>query len=96
MDGLRSALKFLRQIDLIVRTKVQYMRAFGGVFGFVHNVAAALMEADAVRTAETVFKAVFCHVVAIAPATTEAMRKVVGGTAARYLPAVPVGFPSVS
>lgn len=72
------------------------MWAFSGVFGFVHNVAAAFMEADAVRTAETVIKAVFCHVVAIAPATTEAMRKVVGGTAARYLPAVPVGFPSVN
>lgn len=72
------------------------MRAFGGVFGFVYNVAAAFMKADAVHAAETVFKAVLCHVVPVTPATTEAMREVVGGTAARDLPTIPVGFPSAS
>ena len=70
------------------------MRAFGGCFGFVHYVAATFMKANAVQAAETIFKAVFCHLVAIASATAKAMREIIGGTAAGDLPAVPVGFPS--
>jgi len=69
------------------------MRAFGGSFGFVYNVAATFMEANAVQAAETIFKAVFCHLVAIAFATSKAMREIIGGTAAGDLPTVPVGFP---
>ncbi|WP_194761194.1 hypothetical protein [Pantoea ananatis] len=52
------------------------------------------MKANAVHATETIFKAVFCHLVAIAPTTAEAMREIIGGTAAGDLPAVPVGFPS--
>jgi len=69
------------------------MWAFGGSFGFVHYVAAAFMKANAIQAAETIFKAVFCHLVAIAPATTKAMREIICGTAAGNLTAVPVGFP---
>lgn len=72
------------------------MWAFGGSFGFVHYVAAAFMKANAIQAAETIFKAVFCHLVAIAPATSKAMREIIGGTAAGDLPAVPVGFPWVN
>jgi hypothetical protein len=69
------------------------MRAFGGSFSFIHYVAAAFMKANAVQAAETIFKAVFCHLVAIASATAKAMREIIGGTAAGDLPTIPVGFP---
>ncbi|WP_455939761.1 hypothetical protein [Pantoea ananatis] len=52
------------------------------------------MKANAIQAAETIFEAVFCHLVAIASATAKAMREIIGGTAAGDLPAVPVGFPS--
>ncbi|UEG19734.1 hypothetical protein [Pantoea ananatis] len=79
---------------MVVRTKIHYMRAFGVSFGFIHYVAATLMKANAVQATETIFKAVFCHLVAIAPATCKAMRQIIGGTAASDLLAVPVGFPT--
>ncbi|WP_210452425.1 hypothetical protein [Pantoea ananatis] len=85
--------KFLCQIDLVVITKVLDIGAFGGSFGFVYYVAATFMKANAVQATETIFKAIFCHLVAIAPATAKAMREIIGGTAAGDLPAVPVGFP---
>jgi len=91
---LKSAFEFFGQFNLVVRTKIHYMRAFGGSFGFVHYVTATFMKANAVLTAETIFKAVFCHLVAIASATTKTMGEIIGGTAAGDLPAVPVGFPS--
>jgi len=90
---LKSAFEFFRQINLVVRAKVHYVRAFGRGFGFVHYIAATFVKANAIQAAETIFKAVFCHLVAIAPATAKAMREIIGGTAAGDLPAVPVGFP---
>ncbi|WP_293797299.1 hypothetical protein [uncultured Pantoea sp.] len=81
-------------IDLIVRTKIKYVGAFGGAFSSVDDIAAAFMKAIAVQATKPVFEAVFSHVIPIAPATAEPVRKVIGGTAAGNLATAPVGFPA--
>ena len=78
---------------MIVRTKVEDVGAFGGAFCSVYDVTTARVKAVAVLATKTVFKAVFRHVVTIAPATAEPVREVISGTAACNLAAAPVGFP---
>jgi len=56
---LKSASEIFGQINLVLRTKIHYMRALGGCFGLVHYVAFAFMKANAVQADETIFKAVF-------------------------------------
>lgn len=79
---------------MVVGAKIQHVGAFEGAFSLVHYVTPASVQAVAVHAAEAVLKAVFRHGVAIAPATAEPVRKIIRGTAACDLPAVPVRFPA--
>ena len=44
--------------------------------------------------AKTIVEAVFRHVVPVASAAAESVRKIIGGAATSYLPAVPIRFPA--
>lgn len=84
------------EFDLVVGAEIENEGALCRAFSAVYNVAPASVKAVAVLAAEPVLPAVFCHGVAVTPAAAEPVGELIRGTAARYLPAVPVGFPSGS
>lgn len=81
---------------MVVSAEIQHVGAFRGAFGFVYNVTTASVEAVTVQATEAIFKAVLSYVIAVTSATSEPVRELICGTAAGYLPAVPIGFLSGS
>lgn len=84
------------EFNLVVNAEIKHVGAFEGTFSFVYNVTPACVKAVAIQAAKAVLPAVFRHVIAIAPATDEPVREFICGTAACYLPAVPIRFPAGS
>lgn len=81
------------KVDLIFSAEVQHVDALGRVFGFIDDVAAALMQAVAALATDTVIETVFRHVIAVAPAAAKPVREIVDRATACNLLAVPVSFP---
>lgn len=79
---------------MVVGAEVQHVKAFSRAFGLVDDVAAASVQAVAMLAVQAVFKALFRHVVPVALPAAEPMRKIIRGTAARNLPAVPIRSPA--
>lgn len=87
------AFRFL-YINLIVSTEIEHIGALGWAFCSVYNVTTASVKTVAVLATETIFKAVFRHVITVALTAREPVREVISGTAASNLSAAPVGFPN--
>ena len=79
---------------MIFGAEIQYELAFRRALCFVHNIAAAGVKADAVLASCAIIETGFRHVVAVAPAAAEPVRKLISWATAGNLPTVPVRFPA--
>ena len=77
---------------MVIGAEVEHVQAFSRAFSFVDHIAPASGKAVTVGAAEAIIETVFSHVIAVALAAAEPVRKIISRAAAGNLPAVPVRF----